>query len=243
MEDIIQWIHSDDSASLETVAIWKNFLLENHTDTKSIQKIDFTTVSPTLTDTEGRKLSIDFVNNLQNYAKKKGSLKTELISKAMGSGRYGFSILDLSAGLGIDAIFLSQMGYRVTALERNPLLFLALNTAQQKLPSEQKEKIQFEFASAQKFLEATQKSFDVIYFDPMFPEKKKSALPRQEMIMFRDLVGSDDDATSVIQLALKSKTAKRVVVKRPLKAPLLFERPQNQIEGKLIRFDIYGVHT
>jgi 16S rRNA (guanine1516-N2)-methyltransferase len=242
LEFLIQWIHSNEPRSLQQVKQWQEFLNSNPIKQGIIQKIDLSGSAPVLIDSEGRKLSIDFLSNLQNYSKKKGTIKTELISRAMGAGRSGTSILDLSAGLGIDAIFLSQLGYEVTALERNPLLYLALNTAQQELPADQKEKIKFEFASAKSFLENCEKVFDVIYFDPMFPEKKKSALPRQEMVIFRNLIGSDDDANSVIQTAINLKKAKRIVVKRPIKAPLLFEKPQGQIEGKLIRFDIYGVH-
>lgn len=241
MDAVIDWTHSDQLSSLELLSTWQQFLKNNPSDLQSIKKIDLTGDVPILTDHEGRKLSIDFLNNAQNYNKKKGSMKTELISKALGSGRLGHSILDLSAGLGIDSVFLSQLGYDVTAVERNPVLFLALDTAQKKLSDRQKEKLRFEFASAKDFLIATDKAFDVIYFDPMFPEKKKSALPRQEMIMFRHLVGSDDDARDVVETAIKLKKAKRVVVKRPIKAPLLLEHPQNQVEGKLIRFDVYGV--
>ncbi|MBC7467654.1 MAG: class I SAM-dependent methyltransferase [Bdellovibrio sp.] len=242
MDAVIEWIYSNEPSSLELLSSWKQFLKEHPSDLHSIKKIDLSGDIPILTDHDGRKLSIDFINNAQNYNKKKGSMKTELISKALGSGRLGHSVLDLSAGLGIDSIFLSQLGYKVTAVERNPVLFLALDTAQKKLSDRQKENLQFEFASAKNFLIFSEKIFDVIYFDPMFPEKKKSALPRQEMVMFRHLVGSDDDAKDVVETAIKLKRAKRVVVKRPIKAPLLLERPQNQVEGKLIRFDVYGVN-
>ena len=73
----------------------------------------------------------------------------------------------------------------------------------------------------------------------MFPQKKKSALPKQEMVIFKNLVGSDDDATEVLSLAIGSKKFKRCSVKRPLSAePLL--PTSGSIEGKIIRYDIYG---
>ena len=84
---------------------------------------------------------------------------------------------------------------------------------------------------------------DVIYFDPMFPEKTKSALPRQEMVFFKALVGTDEDGSEVLKATLKLKKIKRVVVKRPLKAPVLGLKPTGEIKGKLIRFDIYGVNS
>lgn len=243
LDAIIQWIYSNGSESETLYAKWKSFLEKYPNQLHGIQKIDLTTNCPTIFDQEGRKLNIDFVENHLNYNKKKSSIKSELISKALGGGKLGLRVLDLSAGLGIDAMFLSQLGYNVTAVERNPLLYLALSTAQEKLSDEAKSEIRFEFDSAKHFVENTNQAFDVIYFDPMFPEKKKSALPRQEMVLFKQLVGADDDAAEVVAAALNSKKAKRLVVKRPLKAPLLFTNPQNQVEGKLVRFDVYGVQV
>ena len=75
----------------------------------------------------------------------------------------------------------------------------------------------------------------------LFPEKEKSALPRQEMVFFKSLVGADEDAAIVLTKALKLSGIKRVVVKRPLKAPVLYGKPSGSLKGKLIRFDIYGV--
>ncbi len=219
---------------------WQQFLIKHPTDVQSIQKIDFSETFPIIYDTQGRKFSIDFINDFSNYHKKKSSIKTELISKAMGGGKKGLRLLDLSAGLGIDAIFLSQLGYTVTALERNSIIYLALSTAWKKLPTESRKLIKFIYASAEDFLDQPTEDFDVCYFDPMFPDKKKSALPKQQMILFKQLVGSDEDASQVIEKLLKSKKFSRLVVKRPLKADALFCKPQSCISGKLIRFDIYG---
>lgn len=219
---------------------WQHFLEEHPTDLQSIQRIDFSNLVPTIYDNHGRKFSIDFLNDSINYNKKKASIKNELISKAVGAGKKGLCILDLSAGLGIDAIFLSQLGYTVTALERNPVVYLALHTAWKNLPDEKRNSVQFVHASAESFLKHLTTNFDICYFDPMFPDKKKSALPKQQMILFKELVGTDDDAAQVVQAILKSKKIARLVVKRPLKAQPLLSKPQSNISGKLIRFDIYG---
>ncbi len=224
----------------ELKAEWKIFLKAHPTDLRSIEKIDFSDVLPVIHDLQGRKFSIDFLNDKRNYLKKKSSMKTELISKALGGGKKGRRILDLSAGLGVDAVFLSQLGYTVTALERNPVIYLALHTAWKNLPVENRSDVKFIFASAENFLQQTTESFDSGYFDPMFPGKKKSALPKQEMILFKELVGADDDSSQVIQKCLQSKKFSRLVVKRPIKAEPLFSKPQSSVPGKLIRFDIYG---
>lgn len=182
---------------------------------------------------------IDFVNDKVNYHKKKSGLKTELISRAVGSGRYGKKILDISAGLGIDAIFLSQMGYDVTAIERNQIIYDKLRQAWLELPEVAKLNVRFFYAESIEYLQNVNDEFDVIYFDPMFPEKKKSALSKKEMVIFRQLVGDDSDAAHVLESVLQNSNIKRVVVKRPIKSSWLFKKPNHQLMGKLIRFDIY----
>lgn len=218
---------------------WVAFLEKHHFDFQQIQKIDFTEAHPKIYDLHGNKFCINFLEDRQNYHKKKLSMKKELLGRAMGGGRYGLKILDLSAGLAIDAVFLAQLGFEVTAVERNPLIYLALQEAASHLAEQFS--IQFVFGRAQDFLQQSTQSFEVIYFDPMFPEKTKSALPRQEMVFFRSLVGADLDADDVLKLAINQNGVQRVAVKRPIKAPTLYKKPESQIEGKLVRFDIYGV--
>ena len=226
-------INSDEAGAIASA--WSVFLKENKFDFSTLAEIRMDSDFPVMTDLSGNKFSIDFLSNKKNYAKKKAGIKTELVSKALGAGRYGMSVLDLSAGLGIDAVFLAQLGYKVTAVERNPLIFLALNEAAKVTELD----LNFKFGEA---LDFVAEDTDVIYFDPMFPEKKKSALPRQEMVFFKQLVGADDDAELVLQKALASSFAKRVAVKRPLKAPSLGHfKVQSTVDGKLVRFDVYGV--
>lgn len=228
-----------DQNQLERREEWFRFLKDNNFDFRQLKEIDLTEDIAVLIDPNGNRFSIDFISDRRNYHKKKSSIKKELIARALGSGRLGLRILDLSAGLGIDAVFLSQLGFQVTALERNPLIYRALRQASDRAPEL---KLKIIFASAVSFLQNNEEDFDVIYYDPMFPEKVKSALPRQEMVFFRHLVGDDSDATQVLETALQKSGVKRVVVKRPIKAPFLQQKkPESQIEGKLVRFDIYGV--
>ena len=198
---------------------------------------------PYVEDSDGRKLRIDFNSNKKDYHKKKSTLTGEPLSRALGSGKKGLRVLDLSAGLAVDAIFLVQLGYTVTALERNPMLYFLLNKALESWQSADKIRLKFIFTDALTYLKETKDEFDVCYFDPMFPQKNKSALPKQEMVIFKELVGGDNDAHEVLSCALQSKRFKRCVIKRPLRAePLLAQgvQPSGCIEGKIIRYDIYG---
>ena len=80
----------------------------------------------------------------------------------------------------------------------------------------------------------------VIYVDPMFPHRDKSALVKKEMRVFRPLVGDDDDAPALLAAAL-DLASHRVVVKRPRKAPCVAGTPPSYaLEGKASRFDIYA---
>lgn len=244
---MFKYIKSADSEALYEK--WLSFLTKSRFDFSGLQAISFLENCPVMTDLQGNKFKIDFIEDRTNYHKKKSNIKSELISRALGGGRLGLRLLDLTAGLAIDSVFLAQLGFTVTALERNPLIFLALEQAlaqykqqQQLLSSDYPDlALDFQYSSAQDFLNATSPDFDVIYFDPMFPQKTKSALPRQEMVFFKNLVGSDLDADQVLQQALNMPGVKRVVVKRPLKAPCIGDvKPQHTLEGKLIRFDIYN---
>ncbi len=198
---------------------------------------------PYIEDSNGRKLRIDFNSNKKDYHKKKSTLTAEPLSRALGAGKKGLRVLDLSAGLGVDAVFLAQLGYTVTALERNPMLYFLLNKALENWQSEDKIRLKFIFSEALTYLQEAKDEFDICYFDPMFPQKSKSALPKQEMVIFKELVGQDNDAADVLANALQSKRFKRCVIKRPLRVePLLADtaKPSGCIEGKIIRYDIYG---
>lgn len=221
---------------------WTSFL-KPYEDTVSKISIEYSSENPLLFDEVRNKFQIDFQNNATNYAKYKAGISSEPLSRALGSGKLGKKVLDLSAGLGVDSVFLAQLGYQVTGVERNPFIYLALNNALQNLTANYKDNLKFVFDRAQNFLQTSSETFDLCYFDPMFPTKTKSALPKQEMVFFKKLVGSDEDAAQVLELALNSKKFKRCVVKRPLSAePLITSKakPAGNIKGKIIRYDIYS---
>ena len=233
------FVHSGDALAVAKAAKWAEFLTRNKFDFGLIDRIDMTAVCPQIYDPAGNRFAVDFVENRQNYQKKKSNLKSELLSRALGAGKYGLNVLDLSAGLAVDAVFLAQLGYQVTAVERNPLIFLALEEA---LVHKSELSLQFKFGEALDYLKSDEAAGSVgpelIYFDPMFPEKTKSALPRQEMVFFRNLVGRDEDALQILEHAMKKPGIKRVAVKRPVKAPALL-KTATTIYGKLVRFDLY----
>ena len=96
-------------------------------------------------------------------------------------------------------------------------------------------------SDAHNYLKLPELTTDVVYLDPMFPERNKGALVKKEMQIFHNCFGLDDDSDALLNLAL-SIAGQRVVVKRPRIAPYLSNsKPSYTLEGKSNRFDIYLV--
>lgn len=193
-------------------------------------------------DMEKRLLEIDFDKNHLEYERKGHRGKNELIAKALGVAKGHQRILDLSVGLAVDSVFLTQLGFQVTGVERSPVLYALLQEAFARTKKEYLKSYTLYFADSLQFLKEKKGalSIDAIYFDPMYPHKKKSALPKQEMVVFRDLVGHDDDAAEVLKEAL-TWPVQRVVVKRPMHAEELLPGVRHSYEGKVVRYDTYVV--
>lgn len=186
---------------------------------------------------------VDFLNGPLAHRRKHGGGKNQLIAKAVGLHKHPVNLLDISAGLARDAFILACLGANVIALERNPTIAALVKDAIERARTKTwfcELKFEFIEINARDYL-LQHEGVDVIYFDPMFPERSKSALVKKEMRMLRDIVGDDEDADEIFKLAL-SKAKKRVVVKRPKLAPdINNQKPNFSYEGKSSRFDIYLV--
>jgi len=189
---------------------------------------------------------IDFVSGKTAYRRKYGHAGGEAISKAVGIKKgHRPNIVDATAGWGRDAFVLATLGCRVHMIERSEiiakLLEDGLRRAEQdeKIGTTIKNNLSLTLGDSQHELLHTPFEPEVIYLDPMFPHKEKSALVKKEMRMLQDVVGQDEDADALLNLALTIAT-NRVVVKRPAYADFLAEiKPQTSIKTKKHRFDIY----
>lgn len=160
------------------------------------------------------------------------------------------TIVDATAGLGQDAALLACMGFQVTAVERSPVIAALLEDGlrramdDERLRDRLRDRLTVIHGDARAILptiSAAPGGPDSVYIDPMFPPKrKKSALPSRGIRLVRAVVGEDEDAADLLQIALKTAT-RRVVVKRPNHAPPLGEKPSVSYKGKLARFDVYRV--
>ncbi len=79
---------------------------------------------------------------------------------------------------------------------------------------------------------------DVVYIDPMYPPRKKSALAKIELRILRQIVGDDPDAPELFRLA-RAVARQRVVVKRPRHAEPLGPSPSHSHDDQSTRYDVY----
>lgn len=170
--------------------------------------------------------------------------RKQLLARAVGLHKKpNLRVFDGTAGLGRDAFTLAALGATVTLAERNPVLSALLRDAHRRaLASPQL----CAAAGQMRLIEhditlslAAAIGHDVLLLDPMYPDDGKRALPGKEMQILRDLTGGDADADALLPAALASGV-KRIVVKRPSKAPWLAGiAPNTALEGTQARFDIY----
>jgi 16S rRNA (guanine1516-N2)-methyltransferase len=153
----------------------------------------------------------------------------------------GLKIIDATAGWGRDAAVLAAFGAKVLMLERHPVMASLLDYALRQQTPQDKEQMNLSLHSgdAYLFLNSLKESDypDVIYIDPMHPERIKSALVKKDMQILQNLIGWDEDALKLIELA-RTRVKQRVVVKWPQKIKALLP-PSTYVNGKTVRFDIY----
>ncbi|MDR1935391.1 MAG: class I SAM-dependent methyltransferase [Candidatus Accumulibacter sp.] len=188
---------------------------------------------------------VDFARGAAAHRRCFGGGSGQMIARAVGvlPGMRP-SVLDATAGLGRDAFVLAGLGCELTLIERHPLIAALLEDG---LRRAQDDAGAAPVAARMRLREgdavASMRDWSgeppqVVYLDPMFPQRGKSALVKKEMRVFRPLVG-DDDAPALLAAALALATH-RVVVKRPRKAPPLGDvAPSYTLEGKSSRFDVY----
>lgn len=184
-----------------------------------------------------KPLFVDF-NEIQQKFQQHQSY---LIAKAVGvykAKKKPIRVCDLTAGLGKDAYLLSLLGCQLELVERCEVIAELLQDGLKRIGLELKCYI----GEAKAYLHLLQKNQDfpeVIYFDPIFPDKNKTALSQKNARMLKKMAGPSLDAETVLLLA--RQTAKnRVVVKRPLHGPAVStDKPDIVFRGKSIRFDVY----
>lgn len=184
-----------------------------------------------------KPITVDFP--LQRF--KHNNPKDSLLAKAIGVSKKNRPVvIDATAGFAVDAVELFSYGCQMTLIERSPLMFALLEDGLRRSGLLNRVKLlEGDSSIILKNKEISVKD-EVIYIDPMFPVRSKQALPKKEMQLLRKLIGDDEDAVHLLENALKCG-ARRVVLKRRRTDPTLFvDALHFSVEGKSVRFDVYG---
>ena len=193
---------------------------------------------------EKGRVRIDFSGGAAQYRRTGGG--GELIAKAVNHTARP-TVWDATGGLGRDSFVLASLGLTVDTFEQNPAVACLLSDGLSRALQDPEirhiaQRITLHFGDACALLPelAVLKGRpDVVYLDPMYPERQKSAAVKKEMAYFHGLVGAAQDEAALLAAA-RTAARKRVVVKRPrLGVFLNGEQPAYQYAGKSTRFDVY----
>ena len=168
--------------------------------------------------------------------------------RAVGVGKKSpLGVVDATAGLGRDSFVLADLGCRVLLCERHRVVQQLLRSGLRRAAAGDtwlaavSARMQLHCGDARDLAPRDLSGVDVIYLDPMFPRRRKSAAVKKEMVVFQLLLGerAADGGEELLAWALRQAVA-RVVVKRPPGAAELGgHRASHAIAGKAVRFDVY----
>ena len=194
---------------------------------------------------DGLRISGDFRNMLRRI--RPDRLRSELLVKASGINKEQErcrvrKAVDATAGMGEDAFLLAAAGFFVTMFERDPVIAALLRDAMERaLKDEQTAPVVRRMSleendSIDSLLKMPDKP-DVIFLDPMFPERTKSALVKKKFQLLHVLETPCEEEEKLLRAAMKADPG-RILVKRPLKGPWLGQiKPSFSLSGKAVRFD------
>ncbi|MFU8823281.1 class I SAM-dependent methyltransferase [Yoonia sp.] len=193
------------------------------------------------------ELRVDFVEGSVAHRLRFGGGRGQDLAKAMGlrAGKTP-TIVDATAGLGRDSFLLASLGARVILIERSEQMHELLVQGMKRAA---REGGQFrEIIGRMTLLKGDALDLipelpsEAILIDPMHPERKNSALVKQNLRQVREIVGTDDDAADLVLLAIKH-ARKRVVLKWPAKADPIegVKKCTHQIIGKTTRYDVFMI--
>ncbi len=186
-----------------------------------------------------------FLSRLQRAGR-----NSEAVARAVIGRLSAPVVYDATAGLGRDSFIMQRCGAQVFMFERNPAIWLLLNDGLCRakadaslmnlfpagLPVLMQQGTLIELNRAERLPVP-----DVVYYDPMFPQTKKSALVKKDMQIFHSIVGADEDVTANLR-ELVTLPKHRLIFKRPDGAEVLSAAQvarSGYVDGKACRFDIY----
>ena len=191
---------------------------------------------------DGMELAEDFREMLPRL--RPDRLGRELLVKAVRvRGVEEIRVFDATAGLGEDSLLLAAAGFSVTMCEGDPVIAALLadglrRAADDPVLSGIVGRMSLVEGDSIEILPSLAEAPDVVYLDPMFPARTKSAAVKKKFQLLHRLESPCADEASLMDAALAAHPQK-IVVKRPIKAPVLAGvRPSHRISGKAVRYDV-----
>lgn len=177
---------------------------------------------------------------------KKGVVDTELVVRAarFKKGGNNLTVLDATAGFGEDSALLAAAGFSVTLYEQDAVIAALLEDA---IKRAEATKELCEIASRMELIctdsisamHSIENPPDVIYLDPMFPKRKKSALIKKKFQLLQRLETPCENEAELLEAAF-DVSPRKIVIKRPAKGAFLADKkPNYSIEGKAVRYDVF----
>lgn len=191
---------------------------------------------------DGMELAADFRELLPRI--RHDRLGRELLVKAARiKGQAEATVFDATAGLGEDSLLLAAAGFTVTMCESDPVIAALLADALERAAEDCDlasvvARMRLVRGDSIELLPALDEPVDVVYLDPMFPARTKSAAVKKKFQLLHRLETPCANESQLMDAALAAGPRK-VVVKRPIKAPVLAGvRPSHSITGKAVRYDV-----
>lgn len=156
--------------------------------------------------------------------------------------------VDATAGLGEDSLILAAAGFNVKMYEYNPVIASLLKDAIRRAKKNQILKdivSRMEVVTGDSTIEMPKllDEYDIVYLDPMFPEKQKSSLTKKKFQVLHMLERPCMNENDLLSAAMKVNSS-RIVIKRPAKGPYVAnKKPDYSITGKAVRYDCITSHS
>jgi 16S rRNA (guanine1516-N2)-methyltransferase len=190
-------------------------------------------------------VAVDFLTGPVGYRLRHDRGRKHELARAAGFTKGQLpTVVDATAGFGVDAFMLASLGAQVTLIERSSEVYKLLRAGLAQAAEAGSDfaaivaRMTLLHGDSRDILPALRP--DVVTVDPMHPARKDAALVKMKMRSLRAMVGADPDAAELMQVALAT-AGKRVVLKWPRRAAPLegLPKPSHQILGKTVRYDVF----
>lgn len=188
-------------------------------------------------------LRADFAGMIPRLTQR--NLAQELLVRAarLKGDRSSMTVVDATAGFGEDSLLLAAAGFRVKMYECNPYIAELLSDALRRASEDSRlapvaARMELICGDSIEALRTMAMPPDIVYLDPMFPKRTKSAAVGKKFQLLHLLERPCENEEELFAAALAA-APRRIIIKRPVKGALLAGRkPAYTLSGKAVRYDV-----